>query len=72
MNGEGPGGASLNSTGFPEVEVHSTVLSGGVDSPEMEIVTLGALRSSLPRADSVHHALPIIIAVGGGQRNLFE
>ena len=66
------GGTSPGSTGLPEVEVHSTELSGGVDSPEMETVTLGALRSSLPIADSVHQEFPIIMAVGGGHRKLLR
>jgi hypothetical protein len=38
----------------------------------METVTLGALLSSLPVADSVHQEFPIMIAVGGGHRKLLR
>ena len=72
MNDPVSGGTSPGSTDLPEVEVHSTELSGGIDSPEIETVTLGGFRSSLPIPDSAHQEFPIIIAVGGGHRKLLR
>lgn len=63
-------GGSEGSTCLPAVEDHSTAHSGGTLSPEIDTVTLGGLRSSRPGAVSFHHELPIMIAVGGGHRNL--
>ena len=64
-------GGSEGSTCLPAVEDHSTVHSGGTVSPEIVTVTLGGLRSSRPGAVSFHHELPMMIAVGGGHRNLY-
>jgi hypothetical protein len=64
-------GGSEGSTCLPAVEDHSTAHSGGILSPEIDTVTLGGLRSSRPGAVSFHHEFPIMIAVGGGHRNLY-
>lgn len=69
-----PTGGSLTSNDFPDVDVHSTLPSWGIGSPEMEMTTRGgACFGSSPRRDvSDHHELPIMIAVGGGQRKRFS
>jgi hypothetical protein len=69
-----PVGASFTSKIFPDAEVHSIEPSWGIGSPEMQTVTRGgqSFGSSPRRTTSVHHELPIIIAVGGGQRNRFS
>ena len=67
-----PLGGSVASNGFPDAPAHSTELSGGVGSPEMETTTRGgaSVGSSPFLRTSDHHEFPTITAVGGGQRNL--
>lgn len=67
-----PFGGSVASNGFPDAPAHSTELSGGIGSPEMETTTRGGARdgSSPFLRTSDHHEFPTITAVGGGQRNL--
>ena len=67
-----PFGGSVESNGFPDAPAHSTELSGGVGSPEMETTTRGGARvgSSPFLRTSDHHEFPTITAVGGGHKNL--
>jgi hypothetical protein len=67
-----PSGGSLMSNDLPDDEVQSTAPSCAVVSPEMEMTTLGgqSLGSSPCRITSDHQEFPIMMAVGGGQRNL--
>ena len=69
-----PAGGSLTSKALPEVDVHSTLPSWGIGSPDIEITTRGGacFGSSLRRVVSDHHEFPIMIAVGGGQRKRFS
>ena len=69
-----PWGGSFTSNALPDVDVHSTLPSCGTGSPEIEITTRGgaSLGSSPRRTLSDHHEFPIMMAVGGGQRNRFS
>lgn len=67
-----PVGGSLGSNGLPSAADHSTEPSWGAGSPEMDTTTRGgeSFGSSPRRTTSDHHELPIMIAVGGGHKNL--
>ena len=67
-----PVGASFASNVLPFELIHSMLPSCGVGSPEIETTTLGGqnLGSSFRRTTSDHQEFPIMMAVGGGQRNL--
>lgn len=69
-----PVGGSLTSKDLPEEPVHSMEPSCGTGSPEIETVTRGGhnFGSSPLLTTSVHHELPIIIAVGGGHKKLWQ